>query len=234
MPDWVQIVGQGLGHMKLPREERDEVIAELAAHLEQCYGDLCAAGSPDPEGYTLAQVSDWGALGRRIRKSKEEPMSFSRKVLFPGLAALFLAQALQLTLHKLLVPIGGTPTEWQFRWTGGIAWPGAFYLPWLVTLPLAGALGAWLARGAGAGFRQRLTAALFPAFLVPALGIPVTIFWLFADPQRVLAIRLADQAALWLTWAIVPVVACALGALPLLSGAPHPAEHTPPTHAASA
>lgn len=234
MLDWEQIAGQGLGRMKLPPEERTEVIAEVAAHLEECYGELCAAGSPDPEGYTLAQVPDWKILGRRIQKSKEEPMSFSRKVLLPGLAALFLSQAVQLSFHHLLVPLHGSPSAWQFRWTGGVVWAGAYYLPWLVTLPFAGALGAWLARRAGAGLRQRLTAALFPALFAPALGIPVIIFFLLTGPEKLIETKPADYALSLLTWAIVPAMACALGALPLLSREPHRAEHTPPTQAANA
>ena len=72
MPDWEQIVGERLGRLKLAPEERGEVVEELALHLEECYRELCDAGSPDPEGYTLAQVPDWKALGRRIQKSKEE------------------------------------------------------------------------------------------------------------------------------------------------------------------
>lgn len=84
MPDWEDIVGQRLGRMKLAPEERREVIAEVAAHLEDCYGELCDAGSPDPEGYTLAQVPDWKALGRKIRKAKEGPMNQTIRVFLCG------------------------------------------------------------------------------------------------------------------------------------------------------
>lgn len=85
MPDWDQIVGQRLGRLKLAPEERREVIAEVAAHLEDCYRELCDAGSPDPEGYTLAQVPDWKALGRRIQRSKEDPMNQTIRVFLCGM-----------------------------------------------------------------------------------------------------------------------------------------------------
>ena len=85
MPDWEQIVGQRLGRMKLPPEERCEVVSEVAAHLEECYSELCAAGSPDPVGYTLAQVPDWKALGRKIQRSKEGPMNRMVRIFVCGL-----------------------------------------------------------------------------------------------------------------------------------------------------
>ncbi|MBI2957079.1 MAG: hypothetical protein HYY26_07200 [Acidobacteria bacterium] len=86
MPDWEEIVGQRLGRMKLAPEERREVIAEVAAHLEECYQELCAAGSPDPEGYTLAQVPDWKALGRKIQRSKEGAMNQTIRIVLCGMA----------------------------------------------------------------------------------------------------------------------------------------------------
>lgn len=85
MPDWEEIVGQRLERMKLEPEERQEVIAEVAAHLEECYQELCVAGSPDPEGYTLAQVPDWKALGRRIQRSKEGAMNQAVRIVLCGL-----------------------------------------------------------------------------------------------------------------------------------------------------
>src|SRR3990172_6389600 len=121
MPDWEELVGRRLGRMKLEPEERQEVVAEVAAHLEECYGELCAAGSPDPEGYTLAQVPDWKALGRRIQKSKEEPMSLTRKVLIPGLAALFLSQVIMSLSWHMLAPLNGSPAAWQFEWPGTVS-----------------------------------------------------------------------------------------------------------------
>ena len=227
MPDWEQIVARHLGRLKLAPEERREVIAEVAAHLEDCYRALCDAGSPDPEGYALAQVPDWKALGRKIQKSKEDPMNFPRKVLFPGLMALLLAQAAMSTAHHLLVPLRGTPTAWQFKW----AIP-AYYVPWLVLLPLAGALGAWLSRRAGGRPGQRLTAALFPAFYAPVALLLVAIRGAFFVPQE--AVGPFNLLEFLLAWVVLPALACTLGALPLLSGTAHEAQQTPPTQAASA
>ncbi len=227
MPDWEQIVSQRLGRLKLPPEERREVIAEVAAHLEDCYLGLCAAGSPDPGSYALAQVLDWKALGRKIQKSKEDPMNFPRRVLIPGLMALLLAQALMSTSHHLLVPLIGIPTAWQFKWS-----VPAYYVPWLLALPLAGALGAWLSRRVGGRPGQRFTAALFPAIYAPVALVLHVIRVLFFVPQD--ASWAFNFLEFLLAWVLLPALACALGALPLLSGAAHEAEQTPPSQTASA
>lgn len=205
MPNWEQIVAERLERLKLAPEERREVVAEIAAHLAECYQEMCDAGSPDPEGYTLAQVRDWKALRRRIQKAKEGRMSFARKVVMPGLAALFLAQvALAVILRSfvtLYVP----------------ALPGGFYLPWLLTLPWAGAVGAWLARRAGARPAHRLTAALFPALFAIVVSTLFGLIALLASPQKLISEwRLDNQAAVFLFWVIMPAIGCGLGAIPFL------------------
>ena len=226
-PDWRQLAAERLGRIQLVPEERREVIAEVAAHLEDCYRALCAAGRPDPEGYALARVPDWKALGRKIQASKEDPMNFPRRVFVPGLMALVLAQALMSTSHHLLVPLFGIPTAWQFKWS-----VPAYYVPWLLALPLAGALGAWLSRRAGGRPGQRFTAALFPAFFAPVALVALVIRVLFFVPQD--AIGPFNFLEFLLAWVVLPALACTLGALPLLSGAAHQAESSPPTHPASA
>jgi hypothetical protein len=102
MPDWEQLVGDRLGRLKLPREERREVVEELAAHLEDCYAELRHAGSPDPEGYTLAQVPDWEALSRKIRRSKEGPMNKTVRIVLCGMLAGAVASLLALAAFVLL------------------------------------------------------------------------------------------------------------------------------------
>jgi len=233
MPDWEHLVAERLKHLKLAPEERREVITEIAAHLGECYQALCAAGGPDPEGYTLAQVRDWNVFCRRVRRAKEGRMSFARRVMFPGLAALFLAQvALAVILHSL-VALHGPALDGQLR--GGDRSPGIFYIPWLLTLPWTGAVGAWLARRAGARPGQRLTAALFPAFFAVVVNTIFGTVALLISPARLLSeFTLANQAPLALYFVILPAITCALGAWPFLAGAPRQTEPAPPTDAARA
>jgi hypothetical protein len=211
MPDWECLVAERLAQSRLTPEIEREVVVEIAAHLEECHRDFLEAGSSDPEAQTLSQVSDWNALCRRIRRSKEDRMNFARKVVMPGLAALIAAQAvLKLLIYLLIAPepcmVDSTCIS--------VSADGPVYLPWLATLPVAGALAATLARRLGARSSQRLIAALFPAFYLGA---------------ETLVISVLDQF-FWripIYWVIIPAIACALGALPFLGDRRQPTESRP-------
>ncbi len=75
MPDWKRLVAERLAASKLTSEVQRELTAEIAEHLEDCCDELVRAGSVDPERETLAEVADWNALCRKIRRSKEGPMN---------------------------------------------------------------------------------------------------------------------------------------------------------------
>src|SRR6266446_1490079 len=49
MPDWQKVVREQLAGLNLGREEEDEVIAELAGHLEETYEALRRDGLPERE-----------------------------------------------------------------------------------------------------------------------------------------------------------------------------------------
>ena len=202
MPDWNAIVAERLAHSALTPEVRREVIAEIAEHLNECYAELVRAGSADPVGETLAQVADWPALSRRIRRSKEERMGFARKVVMPGIAAVIVAMAaLKLFVYLLIVPqaCGDNLTCLT------VSADGPAYLPWLATLPLAGALAAALARRMDSHPRQRLLAAVFPAIYLGieffAFGLAGGFFWRIP-----------------IYWVLIPAIVCAIGAAPFLGG----------------
>jgi hypothetical protein len=204
MPDWERLVAERLAHSKLTPELQREVVAEIAAHLEECYCELVRAGSSDPEGQTRAQVRDWNALCRKILRSKEDRMSFARKVVMPGIAALIVAlAALRLFVYMLIapesVPCGPDLSCVSVR----VSADGPAYLPWLATLPLAGALAAGLARRMDAQPVQRLVAALFPALYLAlemfVMGLVFGFFWRIP-----------------IYWVIIPAMVCALGAVPFL------------------
>ena len=202
MPDWKRLVAERLVHITLTPDVQREVVAEIAAHLEECYIELRDGGSSDPEGQALAQVSDWNALCRKIRRAKEDPMSFARRVVMPGVAAVILAlAALKLCVYLLVVPEPCGLGEACIAVTAD----GPAYLPWLATLPLAGALAAGLARWMGARPIQRVMAALFPAMYLAAeivvMGLLYGFFWRIP-----------------IYWALIPAIACAIGATPFLGG----------------
>jgi hypothetical protein len=213
MPDWERLVADRLASSSLPPDVHREIVVEIAAHLEECSQELIQAGSPNPEEQTLAQVPDWDALGRSIRRSKEDRMSFARRVVMPGLAAVIAAlAALKLFVFLLIAPTacGADAT------CIAVSADGPAYLPWLATLPLAGALAAALARRMGTQPVQRFVAALAPAIY---LGV------------ETLVMSVVDNFY-WripIYWVIVPAIACAIGAIPFLAdrGAPRESRSAP-------
>src|SRR5713101_7844919 len=78
MPDWQKLVRQRLSGLALDAAEKDEIHAELAAHLEESYEVFCKEGVPPREAVqrTLMQVVDWQDLQRKIltARRREQPM----------------------------------------------------------------------------------------------------------------------------------------------------------------
>ena len=226
MSDWERVVGERLAQSRLPDDVQREVVVEIAAHLEECSHEHRQAGSPDPDAQALAEVPDWDALGRNIRRSKEDRMSFARKVVMPGAAAVIAAlAALKLYVYLLIVPEVCGP-EFAGQSAGlisdamciRVSADGPVYLPWLATLPLAGALAAALARRMGARPGQRLMTALCPAIYLGAetlvMSLIDTFYWRIP-----------------IYWVIIPALACAIGAVPFLGdrrdlGPSHPVAAT--------
>src|SRR5262245_35243630 len=175
MPDWSRLVAERLAHMNLPTDVQREVIAEIAAHLEECYVELRQAGGADPEAQTLAQVSNWTELCRKIQEAKEDRMNFARKAVIPGVAAVIAAvTTLKLLVYLLIAPLPCGPNATCIK-VVAVSAEGRLQLPyllWLSMLPLAGAMAAALARRMGARPAERLIAAISPALY---LGVETAI-----------------------------------------------------------
>ena len=93
-PDWGELVRERLA---LPCME--DVVSELASHLEEIYAEACAHGASHTEAIRTAfeQVDDWQALSGEIARTKfeEKPMidgamnHRTKTVLLPAIAILF-------------------------------------------------------------------------------------------------------------------------------------------------
>jgi hypothetical protein len=156
MPDWKKIVRENLQSRGLPPAHRDDVIRELAAHLEECYALARSEGLADEAAveHTLQQVQDWPALAEDIRRAKplEDEMNHRTKTVWlPGIATSFLA-------GLLLMFTGSAPPLPQLPWIAGVAMLFAaaasessrlsprtrdFWLPGFVSMTAAGLF--WLA-----------------------------------------------------------------------------------------
>ena len=207
MPDWLAYVNGRLGRLSLPEVESAQVREELAAHLEDTYLSLRAQGVSESDAVRLAcdQVPSWLELRRDILSAKLEAFMQNRvsQIWIPGLVTLFSAYVLLALMQfaglRVMISHPGEPR--------GIV----LYLPWMLSLPLIGAIGAYLSRRAQAtGWRVYFAASL------PALALGVFFLLLFPlafliDPQVYLSIKETALAAAIVNWVILPGFALCLG-----------------------
>ncbi|HEY6303686.1 MAG TPA: hypothetical protein VIX14_11520 [Terriglobales bacterium] len=210
MPDWRALVSERLGPLKPTLEENREVIAELAAHLEDFYEEQVGRGLSESgtQRSALDEVVQWHNLARKIQraKHKEETMNARTKHLWlPGLVSLTAAMVLLMILIQISQQprlLGRSPLE-------------LVLLPWLVLLPFCGGAGAYLSRRGGADRRVRLLAGLLPTIVLSGLGtiLVLTRLVVFARPHwwyGLLAVGLGIA---------LPSAALLLGTLPFLKTA---------------
>ena len=72
MPDWKKLVRERIAPSALPAASREEVVSELAAHLEETYKDARSRGLTDAAAVecALQEVSDWHLLAKEILERK--------------------------------------------------------------------------------------------------------------------------------------------------------------------
>ena len=180
MPDWTTLVREHLHPLNLPAKEAQEVIAELATHLEDLYEAQLERGTTEAKAFekVMQEVSPLADLAEKIRRAKiqEEIMnSRTKQFWLPGLVSL----ASAMTLLGPLITISMQP-----RFLGRSPLQMVL-LPWLALLPFCGASGSWLSRRAGGDLQARLVAGLFPTIALLTLGsiLVVTRLLTFAHPE---------------------------------------------------
>src|SRR5579864_5625855 len=175
MPDWKRIVSENMSALNLPSGAREEVIAELAVHMEETYEHAHSRGLTETAALeaTLQETNDWHVLAADIAraKSKEGPMNARTKSLWlPALASLF---ALSLFLF-VLTEMSMRPPLLVRLHSGAAQW---LYAAWIIGQIAFGALGAFLSRRVGGSRIARVVAATFPAIVMLvacAVVIPVS------------------------------------------------------------
>lgn len=207
MPDWNAIVRDRLLRLDLPAKERQEVVTELAAHLEDLYEEQMRNGISEAKAgeNVTSEIVRWRKLAKDIHsaKLKEGTMNARTKQLWlPGLVSL----ATSMIFLMILIQISMQP-----RYLGRSPLQMVL-LPWLALLPLCGAGGAYLSRRGGAYRGTRLAAGLFPTVVLFVLGsiLVITHLVVLAPPRLwygLLAVTLGI---------VLPTVSLLLGALPFL------------------
>ncbi len=216
MRDWNALVRERLDGLSLEPEERREVVAELAAHLEETFEGLRREGFSEEAAAerALTQVKDWRSLRGKIQKARRREDAMTdrvRQVWLPGFLTLFLSMMLLMAIQFFgPKPLVLSPHGWRV-----MAPMAVIYVPWLLCLVPIGAMGAYLSVRAGASRRGTFVSTVFPV-------LPYFVFFIAAFPVCVI---LDDHvahnvvlSALWVglvAWVILPSVALLAGAFPV-------------------
>ena len=89
MRDWQAVIRKNLRGLRLDPACQQDIVAELAAHLEDVCREFRAEGRSEAEAFrcSLEEVTDWHRLAARIQRAKreEEVMNTRTKQLWlPG------------------------------------------------------------------------------------------------------------------------------------------------------
>jgi len=205
MPDWSKLVHDHLGGLGLQASERAEIVEELAGHLEEIFQELRGQGLSEEDATRgcLLEVEDWRGLGLGIEAARRKENSMNnrvRQLWLPGLLTFIISMGL-----LALTQIFG-PKPWILSW--GHPPVAVIFIPWLLALPLVGAVGAFLSYRAGGSRRTIFSSIVFPVvpFLAAILLISPAVLALdhfvahnpvpAAIPMAVLGLVLAPGVAL--------------------------------------
>jgi hypothetical protein len=215
MPDWRGIVRDRITPLRVGEKRHEDIVAELADHLEDSCEDLVRQGKSESEAvqFALSTVADWDELrlGLQCAEQEEDIMNYRVKALWlPGVCTSVLSMVL-LRWFQRMSP--APPVIW--------VWHGTFlvlYWRWLLCLPLVGAFGAYWSRRTGGKLVERVLAAslhILVLICVMALGFCIG---LVLDFHVSFSLRLVGFAVYVLAWGIAPCFLLLLGALPFLRG----------------
>jgi hypothetical protein len=213
MGDWKALVEDRFAELALEPKERTEVIAEIAAHLEDSCAEMLRQGMTEEEavGRALAQAGDWRVLRRKILAAKQKEQVMQKRVRqlwIPGFLTLILSMLFLTAIYRLGL-------RGRLVWSGSNAIP--LYTPWLAGLPFIGALGAYVSSRAGGSRGSMLFVSIFPAI---ALTFAFLFMFPFSMTIELIAGRPVDFSGVatvllqdGIGWLVVPGAALLVGGL---------------------
>ena len=211
MPDWRKLVRQRLDGLALDSGVKEEVHAEIAGHLEDAFEEHFRRGLPQDEAVqrTLAEVEDWQELRRRIQSVRIKENIMSNRVTqlwLPGL----LTFALSMGFLELVQKFGPQPHILELDKGTPVL---MFYTGWLLVLPLAGGVGAYLSKRAGGSLQVVLLSSIFsvlPFAVVFLIAIPIGLVMGHNLEHHIVAAAFLSMA---IGWVLVPGAALLAGGL---------------------
>lgn len=217
MRDWQALVADELAGIALDEPGRSEVVAELAAHLEESCEALLRAGVDRDEAVrrTLSQAGSWKEVRKRIQNARRKENTMTDRVKQFWLPA-FLTLLLSMVLLMLVQFIGPRPLVVGMHGWRLIAPVAVIYVPWLLLLLPIGAMGAYMAGRASASRRAALLSVIFPVLPYLALfmiALPVS---LILDEHVAHNVMFSALLIGLIAWVVLPGIALLAGGLPTL------------------
>lgn len=196
--------------MNLPPIQQEEIVSELAVHLEDLYQEQLAAGLDEPRAMqqVLSAASDWNLLANRIERAKRQGgivNSRTRQFWIPAIISLTASMG-----WMMLLQIASAKLTPPWRHSGLDIVP---YAIWFITLPLIGGVSGRLSDRAGSRRTARIAAVTFPSIVMSALWIVLLAVVLARrSPQPFQTLNFAYGFMLWV---IAPAAALLAGTIPL-------------------
>lgn len=210
MPNWNHVVRDRLKSKGLNLADMDSIISELAAHLEEAFDEAQARGLAEEQALQVAlqEVEDWRVLAAEIDAARCEEGAMNQRTKSLWLPALITLSGASVSLAVTQF-MGLQP---QQVWVGKMGM--TFYWPWLASLPIFGAIGAYMSRRAAGQTPIRIAAGLSPALVMLVVMFLILPWGLFLDGFHFS--RLIHFGLGLINWVGIPAAALLLGALPFL------------------
>ena len=207
MPDWNALLRERFSELELPAHAREEIIAELASHLQETYDERLRQACSESEAFRFVtdSLGDSRKLAAAIRRAKAEGSEMSRmtkQLWLPGLVSTVVMSGMWAALIVADASIR--------------VFDNLIY----VELLLVGALGAYLSRRAQGSGWMILVSGLFPAATMLVAVVLVVIFAaLLGFPVPATEYDTLAKAMAIFTLSPLPVV------LPFLRGSKNSVSH---------
>jgi hypothetical protein len=213
MPDWQKLLRKHLCDLQVDSEdEREEVLAELADHLQEAYASLRAQGHSEHSAFqhTILQVSDWNKLRRQIQAARKKENAMNSRIAqiwLPSLTTLALSMTTQIAFSFLKVELG--PKALSYRQVYALS----DYNLWLIVLPIVGALGAFISARAGGTRRVIVFSGIFPALAWSIIIFLILAFNLFREHGVAIVTAPFGLFGLLILFILAPALSLSLGVL---------------------
>jgi hypothetical protein len=205
-----RFIEKHLGKLELGPQREEEILRELSEHVADHAAALEARGVARDAAAQQAfdSVSNWPELRNEIvsAETEEAIMNYRTKVVW---LPAFCTFTLSMVLLALLQISGLRPS---FFWSTIIP----IHLPWLITLPVIGAVGAYWSMRAGGRLSHRLLASQAPSIIWLAIMLTVLTLSLVTDRHVPLVLKLSALLTYIVAWVLLPSLALFLGAIPFL------------------